>query len=71
MGEFLYGFIFLNQIKSVCELHLPGDRGPASEITGGPCTLLGATKVLETSVVQDVGIPLLSAVVIGVGPTGS
>lgn len=27
VGEFLHGFVFLNQIKSASELHLPGDRG--------------------------------------------
>ena len=71
VGEFLYGLVSLNHIKSACELHLPGDKGSVSEITGAPCTLLGDTKVLETFIVQDVGIPLLSAVVISVGPAGS
>lgn len=71
VGEFLYGLIFLNQVKSACELHLPGDKGSVSGITGAPCTLLRATKVLETCIIQDVGMTLLSAVDISVGSAGS
>ena len=52
--------LFLNQIKSSSELHLPGDKCLLSGMMGAPGTLLEGAKLSETSTVQDIRAHLLS-----------